>query len=288
MIWSFGDQGQRGMKRSQGARGGADATSSGVTPAVGRHTGPGPGDHSQPCPCLPADVNRAPCTTSTATAAAAAGASSGPGRRPSATNASAASAPPAAASAAGRPPRIWTGSTTDSAATAAVCAAVAAPRSWPTATASARVGSAGADPIGYLFHALPAPLIREFGARFPNELVELIRRELRRRTPDQLRDRVERRWHARWSHTLQEKDEDGRRRKPLEIAEQLLRPGLCAESRCEDGRLVTDDTPCPRCANPLHRFVPAQADRRAASDRARTTAAAIRREMLDRRTRGRS
>ncbi|WP_406458218.1 hypothetical protein OG782_35570 [Streptomyces sp. NBC_00876] len=147
---------------------------------------------------------------------------------------------------------------------------------------------AGADPIGYLFHALPAPLIREFGARFPNELVELIRRELRRRTPDQLRDRVERRWHARWSHTLQEKDEDGRRRKPLEIAEQLLRPGLCAESRCEDGRLVTDDTPCPRCANPLHRFVPAQADRRAASDRARTTAAAIRREMLDRRTRGRS
>ncbi|MFJ2093766.1 hypothetical protein ACIOEW_31495 [Streptomyces sp. NPDC087901] len=145
----------------------------------------------------------------------------------------------------------------------------------------------GADPIGYLLHALPPPLIREFCGRYPNELVVLIRRELGRRTPDQLLDRVERRWNARWSHTLQEKDEEGRRRQPWEIAEQLLRPGLCAEPSCEDGRLITTDSPCPRCVNPLHRFVPAQADRGAASDRARTSAAAIRREMLDRRTGGR-
>ncbi|MFG3138809.1 hypothetical protein ACGFZA_21650 [Streptomyces sp. NPDC048211] len=121
----------------------------------------------------------------------------------------------------------------------------------------------------------------------PSELVALIRRELGRRTPDQLLDRVERRWNARWSHALQEKDEEGRRRQPLEIAEALLRPGRCAEPRCEDGRLITTDSPCPHCAHPLHRFVPAQSDRRAASDRARTTAAAIRREMLDRRTGGR-
>ncbi|WP_371601919.1 hypothetical protein OG345_01335 [Streptomyces sp. NBC_01220] len=145
----------------------------------------------------------------------------------------------------------------------------------------------GADPVGYLLHALPPPLIREFCDRYPGELVALIRRELGRRTPDQLLDRVERRWNARWSHTLQEKDEEGRRRQPREIAEQLLRPGLCAEPGCEDGRLITTDSPCPLCVNPLHRFVPAQADRRAGSDRARTTAAAIRREMLDRRTGGR-
>ncbi|MET7643203.1 hypothetical protein ABZS83_06065 [Streptomyces sp. NPDC005426] len=144
-----------------------------------------------------------------------------------------------------------------------------------------------ADPVGYLLQALPPQLVREFRGRYPNELVALIRRELGRRTPGQLLDRVERRWNARWSHTLQEKDEEGRRRQPLEIAEQLLRPPLCAEPRCEDGRLITTDSPCPRCADPKHRFVPAQAGHRAAPDRARTTAAAIRREMLDRRTGGR-
>ncbi|MER6117557.1 hypothetical protein [Streptomyces sp. NPDC001743] len=144
-----------------------------------------------------------------------------------------------------------------------------------------------ADPVGYLLHALPAPLMREFGGRCPSELVELIRRELGGRSPDQLLERIERRWHARWSHTLQEKDEEGRRRGPLEIAEQLLRPGLCVEPACEDGRLITTDSPCPRCARPLHRFVPAQADREPASNRAGTVAAAIRREMLDRRTGGR-
>lgn len=143
------------------------------------------------------------------------------------------------------------------------------------------------DPVLYLLHALPSPLMREFGGRYPGELVDMIRRELSRRTPDQLLERVERRWHSRWSHTLQEKDEEGRRRNPLEIAEQLLRPGLCAEPACEDGRLITADSPCPRCTSPLHRFVPAQAGRKAASDRAGTVAAAIRREMLDRRTGGR-
>lgn len=145
----------------------------------------------------------------------------------------------------------------------------------------------GTDPVAYLLHALPPPLMRAFHGGFPNELVGLIRRELGSRTPDQLLDRVERRWHARWSHTLQEKDEDGRRHQPLEIARHLLTPGHCAEPSCEDGRLLTTDTPCGRCAQPLHRFVPAQADRRAAAERARTTATAIRREMLDRRTRGR-
>lgn len=128
--------------------------------------------------------------------------------------------------------------------------------------------------------------MRAFGGCFPRELAGLIRRELDRRSPDQLLDRAERRWHARWSHTLQETDEDGRRRRPLEIAEQLLRPGMCAEPACEDGRLLTTDAACGRCARPLHRFVPDQAGSSAGSDRARTAATAIRREMLDRRTRG--
>ncbi|MFD7861988.1 hypothetical protein [Streptomyces sp. NPDC059783] len=143
----------------------------------------------------------------------------------------------------------------------------------------------GADPVGYVLRALPPSLAREFRGRFPSEIVGLVRHQLGRRTPDQLLDRVERRWNARWSHALRETDDAGhRRRRPLDIAEQLLRPGLCPEPACEDGRLLTADAPCPRCAIPLHRFVPGQADRRAGAERARTTAAAIRREMLDRRT----
>ncbi|MEW1692217.1 hypothetical protein ACIQOF_13485 [Streptomyces sp. NPDC091265] len=144
---------------------------------------------------------------------------------------------------------------------------------------------AGADPVGYLLYALPQPLMREFGGRYPAELIELIHQELRRRSADQLLDRVERRWHTRWAHALQEKDEDGRRRwLPGEIAGHLLRASHCGDPQCEDGRLIATDTPCPHCGHPLHRFVPAQADRRATTDRARATAAEIRRELLDRRT----
>ncbi|MFF1923305.1 hypothetical protein ACFVW8_22370 [Streptomyces sp. NPDC058221] len=143
----------------------------------------------------------------------------------------------------------------------------------------------GPDPVGYLLHALPQPLMREFGARYPSELVDLIHRELGRRSADQLLDRVERRWNARWAHALQEKNDEGRLRwRPMEIAERLLCGAPCADPQCEDGRLIHTDSACPRCAHALHRFVPAQADRRATSDRARTTAAEIRREMLDRRT----
>lgn len=130
--------------------------------------------------------------------------------------------------------------------------------------------------------------MREFGGRYPAELIELIHQELRQRSADQLLDRVERRWNTRWAHALQEKDEDGRRRwLPVQIAGHLLRAAHCGDPSCEDGRLIATDTPCPHCGQPLHRFVPAQADRRAASDLARSTAAGIRREMLDRRTGGR-
>ncbi|WP_327340445.1 hypothetical protein OG384_35915 [Streptomyces sp. NBC_01324] len=143
----------------------------------------------------------------------------------------------------------------------------------------------GADPVGYLLHVLPQPLMREFGGQYPAELVEMIHRELGRRSPDQLLDRVERRWNARWAHTLQEKDEDGGRRwPPLEIAGHLLGSAFCEDPQCEDGRLIHTDAACPRCGLAPHRFVPAQADRRATSERARSTAAEIRRELLDRRT----
>lgn len=145
---------------------------------------------------------------------------------------------------------------------------------------------AGSDPVGYVLRAIPQPLTQALGRRMPQEIHELIHQELGRRTPAQLVDRMERRWNTRWSHALHEKDEDGRRRWSVEaIAEQLLQPGHCSDPQCEDGYLVTTDTPCVRCQHPTHRFVTAVADRTATSAHARATASEIRRALLDNRSR---
>ncbi|MFD9502662.1 hypothetical protein [Streptomyces sp. NPDC060035] len=141
---------------------------------------------------------------------------------------------------------------------------------------------AGADPVTYILQALPQPLVQALGHRTPQSVHELIHRELARRTPDQLLDRLERRWNVRWAHALQEKDEDGRRRwTAQEVAEALLSPGHCTNPKCEDGYLVTTDTPCGQCLRPTHRFVTSVADRTATSAHARETAAQIRRALLD-------
>ncbi|MFJ1844372.1 MULTISPECIES: hypothetical protein [unclassified Streptomyces] len=148
---------------------------------------------------------------------------------------------------------------------------------------------AGSDPVGYVLQALPQPLTRALGRRFPPALLELIHRELARRSADQLRERLERRWNLRWSHALHEKNEDGGQRwSAADVAERLLWPGSCSDPRCEDGSLVATDTACTHCRRLGHRFVPSVAGRAAAPDHARAAAAGIRRAMLDRhdRTRG--
>ncbi|MER5896693.1 hypothetical protein [Streptomyces sp. NPDC001876] len=141
---------------------------------------------------------------------------------------------------------------------------------------------AGADPVNYILQALPQPLVQALGHRTPQSVHELIHRELGRRTADQLLDRLERRWNVRWAHALHEKDEDGRRRwTAQEVAEALLSPGHCTNPQCEDGYLVTSDTPCGQCLRPTHRFVTSVADRTATSAHARETAAQIRRALLE-------
>ncbi|WP_326701442.1 hypothetical protein OG909_31480 [Streptomyces sp. NBC_01754] len=141
---------------------------------------------------------------------------------------------------------------------------------------------AGRDPVGYVLQALPRPLLQALGHRAPRSVPDLVHQELGRRTADQLLERVERRWNVRWSHALHEKDEDGRRRwAPEEIAEALVGPGRCTEPQCEDGYLISTGTPCRHCMRPTHRFVPATADRTAASDHARASAARIRRALLE-------
>ncbi|MFF2653484.1 hypothetical protein [Streptomyces sp. NPDC058045] len=116
---------------------------------------------------------------------------------------------------------------------------------------------AGTDPVGYVLQAFPQPLLQALGHRVPQALPELVRRELERRTPDQLLDRLERRWGVRWSHALYETDEDGRRRhSPEDIATALLAPSACREPRCEDGQLTGSGAACPECRAPEHRFAP--------------------------------
>ncbi|MFF2409834.1 hypothetical protein [Streptomyces sp. NPDC058092] len=147
---------------------------------------------------------------------------------------------------------------------------------------------AGSDPVGYVLQALPQPLLRALGRRLPPAVVELVHQELSRRSAYQLLDRVERRWNLRWAHALHEKNGESERRwSAADIAEQLLRPGSCSNPQCEDGCLVATDTACPHCRRPEHRFLSSVADRVATSDRARATAAEIRRAMLDRRDRTR-
>lgn len=141
------------------------------------------------------------------------------------------------------------------------------------------------NPPRYVLQALPQPLMQAFGGRVPQSVQELIHQELGRRTAGGLRERIERRWNLRWAHALNEKDEDGRRRwSAQDIAEQLLRPGQCADPQCEDGHLITTDAPCGRCRQPTHRFVTSVADHTATPDHARATAAGIRRAMLENRS----
>ncbi|MET8173169.1 hypothetical protein [Streptomyces clavifer] len=137
-------------------------------------------------------------------------------------------------------------------------------------------------PVGYVLQAFPQPLLQALAHRTPRSVYDLVHQELVRRTPDQLLERLERRWNGRWAHALHEKDEDGRRRwAPQEIAEALLSPGRCADSQCEDGYLITTDTPCGQCLRPTHRFVTAVADHTATTAHARASAAWIRRALVE-------
>ncbi|MEV6332049.1 hypothetical protein [Streptomyces sp. NPDC051909] len=127
----------------------------------------------------------------------------------------------------------------------------------------------------------PQPLLQALGHRVPPTLHDILYAELAHRTPAQLLDRIERRWHTRWSHAIHERDEDDRRRwAPQEIAEFLVGRGPCRNSACEDGHLIRDSSACPYCQKPEHRFVPGIAEAPATSEHARRTAAEIRQAMV--------
>ncbi|WP_308294580.1 hypothetical protein [Streptomyces sp. RKAG290] len=95
---------------------------------------------------------------------------------------------------------------------------------------------AGADPVGYLLYALPQPLMREFGGRYPAELIELIHQELRRRSADQLLDRVERRWHTRWPTRSRRRTRTGAALAARGDCRASAAASHCGDPQCEDGR----------------------------------------------------
>ncbi|MFF0434470.1 hypothetical protein ACFYU9_19835 [Streptomyces sp. NPDC004327] len=139
----------------------------------------------------------------------------------------------------------------------------------------------GSDPVGFVLQGFPQPLLQALGFSLPRSLHDILYAELAHRTPAQLLDRVERRWHTRWSHALHERDEDDRRRwAPQEIAEFLVGRGPCRNPACEDGHLVQDGAPCPYCKEPEHRFVPGTAETTATDEHARRAAAGIRRALV--------
>jgi hypothetical protein len=127
----------------------------------------------------------------------------------------------------------------------------------------------------------PQPLLQALGHRIPKNLPDTLFNELNHRTPAQLLDRIERRWHTRWSHAIHERDENNQRRwSPQEIADYLVTRGPCQNHACEDGHLIHDGSPCPRCQQPEHRFVPGTADTTATTQHARETAAQIRQKLV--------
>ncbi|MEV6549217.1 hypothetical protein AB0M57_10950 [Streptomyces sp. NPDC051597] len=143
----------------------------------------------------------------------------------------------------------------------------------------------GRDPVGFIMQGFPQPLLQALGHRLPPTLPDILLAELTHRTPAQLLDRVERRWHTRWSHAIHERDEDNRRRwAPQEIAEFLVRRKPCENHACEDGRLIHDDSPCPHCQQPENRFIPGKAAAPATTEHARKTVAEIRQALLTSRT----
>ncbi|MET9295305.1 hypothetical protein [Streptomyces sp. NPDC003077] len=115
----------------------------------------------------------------------------------------------------------------------------------------------GRDPVGFVLRALPRPLLSALGGRLPPVVVRTVQDELARRSPQQLFDRIERRWYGRWSHALGETDEETGlpRWTPEDLACRLVARGSCTVAGCEDGVLIESDQVCPACHRRGPRFV---------------------------------
>ncbi|MGW0660127.1 hypothetical protein [Streptodolium elevatio] len=130
------------------------------------------------------------------------------------------------------------------------------------------------DDVAYVIAAYPADLAHAVedaaGHRAPRGLVAAVTAQLAERTPEQLAERVARRWHTH-GHAASHENETLVR--PVGVAIALVRAGECGNARCEDGLDLDTGAACRACAE---RRVDRKASRKATArraDRADTPAA---------------
>ncbi|MCZ4098012.1 hypothetical protein [Streptomyces sp. H39-C1] len=101
--------------------------------------------------------------------------------------------------------------------------------------------------------ALPTKVMRACGGMAPANVMRLIRAELEYRTPQQLIDRIERRWWGGWSNRpLTDAGDEGSWEAygPDNVALWLVTPTQC-DGDCEDGWVRDNpDEQCPVCHPP--------------------------------------
>lgn len=129
----------------------------------------------------------------------------------------------------------------------------------------------GRDPVAFVLGRMPRSLMNALHGRVSAAVYQTVLAELRRRSPQQLTDRLERRWYQRWAHALGETDENKRPRWGAdEFALNLMAPAARPVADCEDGMITNSDLFCRYCQQPEHRFVAGTA--KTSSDHTRTAA----------------
>ncbi|MDH6129366.1 hypothetical protein [Kitasatospora sp. GP82] len=116
-------------------------------------------------------------------------------------------------------------------------------------TVSHPPGPQGQHPAVWVTQAYP-PVLQAALARhggLPASVRQLVLHELHHRTPAELRERIERRWYARFSHLPAGEIAD----RADEIALDLAAAPACLDPRCEDGWQLDADHGCPRCRQRL-------------------------------------
>ncbi|WP_331727299.1 hypothetical protein OG871_39985 (plasmid) [Kitasatospora sp. NBC_00374] len=106
-------------------------------------------------------------------------------------------------------------------------------------------GPQGQHPAVWVTQAYPAVLqsaLNRHGG-IPAAVRELVLQELHHRTPGELRERIERRFYARFSNL----SGTGIAERADDIAYDLAAPPECRDPRCEDGWHLDADHGCPLC-----------------------------------------
>ncbi|WP_158012966.1 hypothetical protein [Streptomyces sp. Root369] len=101
--------------------------------------------------------------------------------------------------------------------------------------------------VAVVEQAVPPSLLELLaGQKVPNTWRVSMLRELEHRTPEQLADRVARRWvaHRYQSHLLAGRGIDN----PYKVLQALVRAGECPDAGCEDESMVDTGEPCRTCA----------------------------------------